>query len=371
MNFNIFNSIILAGVIQGLLFGAIVILSKKYKHKSVYFLTAVIVIYSLSNLQFYFNDIGLITYDELLAYYYIPWGNTVPLLLYCYVASYLNSDFKFSRKEYLLFIPFIFSFTLSIIYKIANGLQLENNWVSHLKYYLDSYDDLLTALFHVVIFSVLFIKINNYSIKQNSFDASQVKLHVKWLKGTFIVYSFLLVLFVTLTILYVIYPGQISFYPLWIAMAAIIYWFGHMGIYKYGVVEQRKQIRKKKLQKPEASTGGKTKHIIIERLKHYLVDKKQFLDASLTLEKTAEALELSQGHLSKIINTELQISFKDYLNELRVEEAKNYLKDSDFSNYTLVAIGLEAGFNSKSAFNSSFKKIAGVTPSQFKQRHIN
>jgi len=56
---------------------------------------------------------------------------------------------------------------------------------------------------------------------------------------------------------------------------------------------------------------------------------------------------------------------------LRVEEAKLYLTDTDFSNYTLVAIGLEAGFNSKSAFNNSFKKITGQTPSQFKQRHIN
>jgi len=55
---------------------------------------------------------------------------------------------------------------------------------------------------------------------------------------------------------------------------------------------------------------------------------------------------------------------------LRVEEAKTYLIDNEFANYTLVAIGLEAGFNSKSAFNSSFKKITGKTPSQFKQRHI-
>lgn len=91
----------------------------------------------------------------------------------------------------------------------------------------------------------------------------------------------------------------------------------------------------------------------------------------MTLEKTAEALELSQGHLSKIINTELDVSFKDYINALRVEEAKSYLSDGDFSNYTLVAIGLEAGFNSKSAFNASFKKITGQTPSQFKKRQIN
>ena len=51
-----------------------------------------------------------------------------------------------------------------------------------------------------------------------------------------------------------------------------------------------------------------------------------------------------------------------------MEEAKKYLTKPEFSNYTLLAIGLEAGFNSKSAFNASFKKITGLTPSQYKSK---
>ena len=356
MNFNIFNSIILAGVIQGLLFGIIVFLSKKYKNKSVYFLTTIIVIYSLSNLQFYLQDVGFISYDDLLSYYYIPWGNLVPVLFYYYVISYLNPGYKYSNKYFTLLIPFIFSLTLSIIYKIAKAKQLEGYWVDNLKFYLESYDELLTILFHIVIISILLIKINDYKKQKQDFSFDRIILYVDWIRNTFTAILLVTILWITLTILYMIYPGQISFYPLWITFAILIYWYGHMGIYKYGVVEERKQIRRKKNQKPEISIKGKTKHIIIERLKNYLVNEKQFLDATLSLEKTAKVLELSKGHLSKIINTEMQMSFKDYLNELRVEEAKVYLKDSEFSKYTLLAIGLEAGFNSKSAFNSSFKK---------------
>jgi len=178
-------------------------------------------------------------------------------------------------------------------------------------------------------------------------------------------------MWISLTRMYMLFPGEVSFYPLWIALAGLIYWLGHIGIYKFGIVQQRKNIRKKQIQKKPNLIVGKTKNIIIERLKTYLVDEKRFLDPDLTLEKTARAIELSQGHLSKTINTELEVGFKDYINTLRVEEAKSYLKDTDFSNYTLVAIGLEAGFNSKSAFNASFKKITGETPSQYKQRYSN
>jgi AraC-like DNA-binding protein len=82
-------------------------------------------------------------------------------------------------------------------------------------------------------------------------------------------------------------------------------------------------------------------------------------------------LDLSRSHLSRIINSELKTTFSDYINLLRVNEAKKYLLQPDFSNYTLVAIGLEAGFNSKTTFNSAFKKFAGMTPSAFKKLHTN
>jgi len=209
LNFNIYNSIILAGVIQGLLFGAIVFLSKKYKHRSVYFLTAVIVIYSLSNLQFYLNDIGLITYTELFQYYYVPWGNTVPVLLYFYVKSYLNSCFKLSRTSYYLFIPFLLSLSLSILYKIASIGHIDNNLVKGLRFYLEGFDELITALFHLIMFLVILKNIDTYKKEQATFNVNRMHLHVDWLKITFIVYSFLLVIYVALVVLDMKYPGHL------------------------------------------------------------------------------------------------------------------------------------------------------------------
>lgn len=375
MNFNIYNSIILAGVIQGLIFGAIVFMSKRYNHKSVYFLVAMIVTYSLNNLQYYLVDIGWIDYDEFYRNYYFPWVEFTPALLCFYVVSFLYPEEKINRKAKWLFSVFALHFFVSIAYKVFIRVEQKSEYIDtvieNLRYYSAYYAELVTGLFSICILFVLFFKIKNYQKKHISFQQDHIKLELNWLKRTLFLFLVLTLLNMILVVTDLQLFEDVSYYPVWILLTLIIYWLGHVGVYKYGIVKQRRHIRNKRVQKRINQSESKTKHIIIERLKQFLEDEKRFLDASLTLEKTAEALELSQGHLSKIINTELGISFKDYINSLRVEEAKSYLIDNDFSNYTVVAIGLEAGFNSKSAFNSSFKKITGETPSQFKKRHIN
>lgn len=369
LNFNIYNSLILAGIIQGLIFGAVVLWSKRYRHRSVYYLIALIIVYSIGNLQWYLEDIKFISLDELFWYYYIPIANLIPALLYLYIIYYLYPNRYLKKIDKYLFIPFYLSLGLSLIYKVLI-VRGQNEFSQGLRLYVSTYDELLSSIFHIIMYFLIFKEIYKYEKKSREFSSTHIKMYLSWLKITLYVMLLLTVLWITLNVLYAFFPGQISFYPLWIAIALTIYWLGHIGIYKYGIVKERIQIRKK-YQEEFAPSEGKTKHIIIERLRYFLEDEKRFLDSSLTLEKTAQALEISQGHLSKIINTELQMSFKDYINNLRVAEAKLYLQDSDFSNYTLVAIGLEAGFNSKSAFNSSFKKITGETPSQFKKRQVN
>ena len=63
----------------------------------------------------------------------------------------------------------------------------------------------------------------------------------------------------------------------------------------------------------------------------------------------------------------LGANFFDFINGYRVEEAKRLFKDPSKSAYTILAIAEDAGFNSKSAFNAVFKRVAGQTPSEFRQ----
>ncbi|MEM8509128.1 MAG: GAF domain-containing protein [Bacteroidota bacterium] len=97
--------------------------------------------------------------------------------------------------------------------------------------------------------------------------------------------------------------------------------------------------------------------------------KKMYRDPYLSLSSTAEAIGISACYLSSMMNTLLNKSFIDFVNEYRVDDVKHHLNSQAFANYTIVSVGLEAGFNSKSAFYTAFKKHTGLTPLQYKNSY--
>jgi AraC-like DNA-binding protein len=87
----------------------------------------------------------------------------------------------------------------------------------------------------------------------------------------------------------------------------------------------------------------------------------------LTLAELALALSTTPHNLSEVINTRTGQNFYDFVNGYRVDEVKERLRDPNADHLTLLAIGLEAGFNSKSSFNAVFKKHTSMTPSEYKK----
>jgi len=96
-------------------------------------------------------------------------------------------------------------------------------------------------------------------------------------------------------------------------------------------------------------------------------ERKPHLDPDLTLQQLADRLDASPHNVSEIINSRLEKSFHDFVNEYRVGEARNLLADPARANHTVLAVALEAGFRSKSTFNKIFRRFAGVTPSEFRR----
>lgn len=103
------------------------------------------------------------------------------------------------------------------------------------------------------------------------------------------------------------------------------------------------------------------------KLCHLLDQEKIYLDPELSLSLVAKRLNISSTYLSQLINTLSNHNFSDFVNLYRVRDAKIKLLDPEFSCYTILSIGLEAGFNSKSAFYTAFKKHTGSTPTQFRE----
>ncbi len=107
-----------------------------------------------------------------------------------------------------------------------------------------------------------------------------------------------------------------------------------------------------------------------KELCHMLDKEKIYRDPELSLSVVAKKLNISSTYLSQLINALSDNNFSDFINLYRIREAEVKLLDPDFSRYTILSIGLEAGFNSKSAFYSAFKKHTGLTPTQFRDRRL-
>ena len=71
--------------------------------------------------------------------------------------------------------------------------------------------------------------------------------------------------------------------------------------------------------------------------------------------------------LTQALNEVLQTKFNDYVNAFRITEVQALLLRPEKSKHNLLTLAFEAGFNSKSSFNTAFKKHTGLTPTQFRK----
>ncbi len=94
-----------------------------------------------------------------------------------------------------------------------------------------------------------------------------------------------------------------------------------------------------------------------------------FTDKDLNLSKLSEMTSIPSAFISQVINIKLKLNFYDFLNMYRIRYAEKIILSPEKAHFKVEAIGLEAGFRSKSSFFQAFKKFTGMTPSEFKKDH--
>lgn len=112
--------------------------------------------------------------------------------------------------------------------------------------------------------------------------------------------------------------------------------------------------------------SAEEKDLILEHLTAYLNESsKPFLDPRLTLRKMSVQLGIPSTKISQVINEKAGLNFNDFINSFRIEESKKLLLSDEFEKLTIDAIARMAGFNSRSAFYSAFRKHTGLTPREY------
>jgi len=107
---------------------------------------------------------------------------------------------------------------------------------------------------------------------------------------------------------------------------------------------------------------------IISRLHHLMEVDRAFCDEDITISQVADELSITIHQLSEILNNKLRKNFYEFINEYRIEAAKDLIVDEPDRSFTSVAYAV--GFNSRSSFYSAFKKFTGLSPGTYRKKYL-
>ncbi len=206
---------------------------------------------------------------------------------------------------------------------------------------------------------------------------SSGKITLQWLMGlsiTFYAGYFIMFIFGGVDIL----VGFMPFDPYetsFIGLTILAYLFTIFGFHQPSIFEEvvrehdsgSEAIAEDPGQKKYARSGLKKKDIAryIKLLENHMEKDMPYIDRELTIFDLSDQLHIPRHFLSEVINEHLGKNFYTLVNEYRIEEVKKRMVDPSFKHLTILAIAYDAGFNSKSSFNTIFKQKTGMTPSEY------
>lgn len=368
------NEILYIGITQSF-FAGLMIATKRNPQPADRILSAWLFLISIEMVFALVNETVIPLYE----FVFIPF--TYGPLLYLYVKFLTVENIKFKWSYWLHFLPFIAVFTSAIVFHGRPVIKLDNFFANdpflsfRLIYGLSFYISITT--YSIITF--VLIRRHEKNVK-DLFSYTSARITLSWFKVISISFYVTYVL-VFIVGVYVIFkkelpydPTLVSYFGLtFFAFAFSFYGIKQPGIFNELYAERRDASKKVVLRDPNIKyerSGLKETDAekYLTRLLRYMEAKKPYLDVDLTIQDVAKSLNISRHYLTQVINERLNRNFYQFINEYRIEEVKRLLEDENYKKYTLTAIAFEAGFNSKSSFNSAFKEIAGMTPSEYREK---
>lgn len=374
MELSALNVIELLAGFQAFLFAIYLFFKKEGKKVSNYFIAIYILLLAYNILDFLSEYLfgqwaeDIMVYMQLSIYFAAP-------VLYLHIKTSLFSNFSLRPKNLLHTLPFLL--TLCIV-TVLQVLEVQKGALS------SETEKIIGIIMYIILYAQTFIYLY-YSYRE-------VKKH----KGIFFEnystsniqrYSYLTNLIVFVGVLYALSMFNIitkfvldiatfSFisYIVIITILFLFCWLIIIGLRspELFIDERNVEPSVKKLVRQNVNTSllksDEEKSVLIARLNKYMMDEEPYLDPSLTLHALAQKTGISSRELSILINHTLNNHFFGFVNTYRIEKAMELLSNPDRSDSTVLEILYEVGFNSKSSFNTAFKKHIGLTPTEFRRK---
>jgi len=379
----IYTTLLNIAIFQGIVLGLIILKSSLFNSRSNRYLAYLLFTLSIVLLNYVFEIEGAFTSYPLLRFLDdIEWIFLLPVFIFLFIINRIEDIVKNRQRTYLYFIPFAYSSIVSITYDLSNVAGLYK--IPDSSIFLVNILRLIQLLFAFII--ILFLPLYSYFMIRHLKDSQEKKWVIILLTTLYLLLSTWLITYMAGLFFEIDISSTMS--GLALSATFIIHWTAYIGIYKYKLAKNKDAVYNflnndlaiihPNLQAAENSITQE--NITAEAYKEYITadnlyfqkleilckDQHIYTDSTLNREKVAEKLGISAGYVSQIVNTITGDNFAHYINQYRVEAVKKMISDPEYENYTLLTMGLESGFTSKTTFYNAFKKVTGQTPNEYK-----
>jgi AraC-like DNA-binding protein len=287
--------------------------------------------------------------DQILRYMCI-FGYTYGPLLYLYTISLIHKEFRWQRKYYYHFaIPLVFLLSVVLGWPLC---------------------PIVGSLLYVSLIGYTYFAVDailKYRKVVKQIQSNELQANLGWLQWTIILFSITLLLDIInrmVVDLDIVFGISI----IYISLLFLVNWMFYKGLQQpklfHGITEEQKKIATEPWHDPMAQ---KEMEVLLTSLLNLMNEEKPFLNPEITLSLLADQLDTTPRKLSGIINTSLNQNFASFINGYRIEMAKERLANPTDEKETVLEVMYAVGFNSKSSFNTLFKKNTGLTPSAYKK----
>lgn len=289
--------------------------------------------------------------------------------LFLSIQFFTNPNKNFNIKDFWHFVPFCVFFLFRWL-TILRGYdwQFPNETAQFIVFAIIRNT---LPLQTVVYWFICYRKLQKHQKNIQKINATVDTINLNWLHYFLLILAVLVVIWLNLAIFNI--TTLFDFTP-YIYMASVFF-LAHFALRQREIYPfEKHDLRELSAVIEEGNTPEKTKyqrltdteiHSLKDKLNYLMQYEKVYLNNELSLPQLAEKMAISPQDLSYLINEAYGENFFSFINRYRIEETKRLLLSEKYDQLNILGIAYQAGFNSKTTFNTTFKKQVGLSPSDF------